>query len=130
MVGISKLLLLLCTGKESLERARARLSAELVLKVEVALNTSAMKFHPRLTNLSSLDFSAPSLESEWEVGCRLGLRGGWQLTLGPYRVVVGGLVGGITNSISFWLLKKYKYIIDTIISNNWILFALESSYIF
>ena len=89
MVGISKLLLLLCTGKESLERARARLlsEVELVLKVEVALNTSAMKFHPRLTTFSSgLDFSDPSwwsLESEWEVGWRLGLRSGWQLTLGP-----------------------------------------------
>ena len=72
MVGISKLLLLLCTGKESLERARARLlsEVELVLKVEVALNTSAMKFHPRLTTFSScLDFSDPlPWESEWDVG--------------------------------------------------------------
>ena len=110
MVGISKLLLLLCTGKESLERALARLLSELLLKVEVALNTSAMKFHPRLTTFSScLDFSDPlPWESEWDVGWRLGLLSGWQLTLGPYRVVVGGLVGGITNSISFWLLKKYR----------------------
>ena len=70
MVGISKLLLLLCTGKESLERALARLLSELLLKVEVALNTSAMKFHPRLTTFSScLDFSDPlPWESEWDVG--------------------------------------------------------------
>ena len=102
IVGISKLLLLLCTGKESRDRARARFSLALVLKVDVALNTSAMKFQPRFTTFSSFlaffeTFSSPF---EGELGKRF-CRGCVRLFGGPYSVVVGGLVGGITNSISF-----------------------------
>ena len=106
MVGISKLLLLLCSGKESRERARARFSVEFVLKVEVALKTSAMKFQPRFTTFSSV-FTTFSSRLDGEAGYRFCR--GWVILLGgPYNVVVGGFVGGITNSISFWLLKKYR----------------------
>ena len=96
--------LLLFVGKESLEWARwGFFSAD--LKLEVAVKTSEMKFQPLLTTdsgfpeLDLLSESADSAESN-----RFSVLYWRFLEVGPYSVVVGGLVGGITNSISLWLL--------------------------